>query len=44
MKLMNKILEVAKADKKRIVLPEGNEERTIVATEEIYKQGYCFKS
>ena len=41
MKLMNKILEVAKADKKRIVLPEGNEERTIVATEEIYKQGYA---
>ena len=24
-----------------IVLPEGNEERTIVATEEIYKQGYA---
>ena len=41
MKLMNKILEVAKADKKRIILPEGNEERTIVATEEIYKQGYA---
>ena len=41
MKLMNKILEVAKVDKKRIVLPEGNEERTIVATEEIYKQGYA---
>ena len=41
MKLMNKILEVAKADKKRIVLPEGNQERTIVATEEIYKQGYA---
>ena len=41
MKLINKILEIAKADKKRIVLPEGNEERTIVATEEIYKQGYA---
>ena len=41
MKLMNKILEVAKADKKRIVLPEGNEERTITATEEIHKQGYA---
>ena len=37
----HEILEVAKADKKRIVLPEGNEERTIVATEEIYKQGYA---
>ena len=42
MKLMNKILEAAKADKRRIVLPEGNEERTIVATEEIHKQGYAY--
>ena len=42
MELMNKILEVAKADRKRIVLPEGNEERTIVAAEEIHKQGFAY--
>ena len=42
MELMNKILEVAKADKKRIVLPEGTEERTIKAASEIQKQGFAY--
>ena len=42
MELMNKILEVAKADRKKIVLPEGNEERTIKAAEEIQKQGFAY--
>ena len=39
MELMNKIFEEAKRDKKRIVLPEGNEERTLVAVQEIERQG-----
>ena len=42
MELMNKILEAAKADKKRIVLPEGTEERTIKAAGEIQKQGFAY--
>lgn len=42
MELMNKILEVAKQDRKRIVLPEGIEERTIAAAEEIQKQGFAY--
>ena len=42
MELMNKILEVAKADRKRIVLPEGTEERTIKAAGEIQKQGFAY--
>ena len=29
MELMNKLWNAAKADRKRIVLPEGDEERTI---------------
>ena len=33
MELMNKIWEAAKSDKKKIVLPEGDEERTIVAAQ-----------
>ncbi|MDD6795445.1 MAG: phosphate acetyltransferase [Clostridiaceae bacterium] len=42
MELMNKILEVAKSDKKRIVLPEGNEERTIIASKVINDQGFAY--
>lgn len=42
MELVGKLLEAAKADKKRIVLPEGNEERTIVAAEQIYREGYAY--
>lgn len=42
MELMNKILEVAKSNRKRIVLPEGNEERTIIAAEQIQKQGFAY--
>ena len=42
MELMNKILEVAKADRKKIVLPEGTEERTIKAAGEIQKQGFAY--
>lgn len=39
MELMNKLFEAAKANKQRIVLPEGEEQRTIIATEQIKKQG-----
>ena len=39
MELMNKIWEAAKADKKKIVLPEGDEERTIVAAQKIVEEG-----
>ena len=42
MELMNKILEVAKKDRKRIVLPEGNEERTITAAKHINDEGFAF--
>ena len=42
MDLMQKIFCSAKADKKKIVLPEGNEERTIVATEKIHKLGLAY--
>lgn len=42
MELMNKILEVAKSNRKRIVLPEGNEERTIIAAEQIQRQGFAY--
>ena len=37
MELMKKLWNAAKADKKRIVLPEGEEERTLSAAEKIYK-------
>ena len=37
MRLLDKIWEMAKSDVQRIVLPEGNEERTIRATEIILK-------
>lgn len=39
MKLLDKIWNLAKSNKKRIVLPEGNEERTIKATEIIINEG-----
>ncbi|MGL4847935.1 MAG: phosphate acetyltransferase [Clostridium sp.] len=39
MELMNKIWEAAKGDKKKIVLPEGDEQRTIVAAQKIVEEG-----
>ena len=39
MDLMKKIWESAKRDRKRIVLPEGDEERTLHASEMIVKEG-----
>ena len=39
MELMKKIWEAAKSNKKKIVLPEGNEERTIAAAQKIYDIG-----
>lgn len=39
MELMKKIWEAAKSNKKKIVLPEGNEERTITAAQKIYDLG-----
>lgn len=42
MELMNKLWDAAKADKKRIVLPEGNEERTLVAAQKIKELGLAY--
>jgi phosphate acetyltransferase len=42
MDLMKKIWNAAQADKKKIVLPEGNEERNIVAAEKINKLGLAY--
>lgn len=39
MELMKKIWESAKADKKKIVLPEGSEARTVVAAQKIAEEG-----
>ena len=39
MELMKKIWEAAKLNKKKIVLPEGNEERTIAAAQKINNLG-----
>jgi phosphate acetyltransferase len=39
MELMNKIWNMAREDKRRIVLPEGEEERTLIASEKINKEG-----
>ncbi|WP_142414445.1 phosphate acetyltransferase [Hathewaya massiliensis] len=39
MELMNKIWSMAKENKKRIVLPEGDEERNLIASERIQKEG-----
>ena len=42
MELMDKLWNAAKENKQRIVLPEGDEERTIVATEKIQKKTLAF--
>lgn len=39
MELMNKLWNAAKECKQKIVLPEGDEKRTIIATEKIHKLG-----
>ena len=39
---MDKLWNAAKENKQRIVLPEGDEERTIIATEKIQKLGLAF--
>ena len=41
MSLMDRIKAKAKADKKRIVLPEGAEERTVEAAAILLKEGIC---
>ena len=41
MSLMDRIKAKAKADKKRIVLPEGAEERTVKAAAILLKEGIC---
>ena len=38
MELMDKLWNAAKENKQRIVLPEGDEERTIVATEKFKRR------
>ena len=40
-KFMDKIKETARADKKTIVLAEGEERRTIDAAAQILKEGYA---
>ena len=42
MDLMKKIWTSAQADKQKIVLPEGNEERNIAAAEKIHKLGLAY--
>jgi len=42
MELMNKLWAAAKADKRRIVLPEGDEERTLVAAQRIKELGLAY--
>jgi len=42
MELMNKLWEAAKADKRKIVLPEGDEERTLVAAQRIKELGLAY--
>lgn len=42
MELMKKLLEAAKADRKKIVLPEGSEERTIKAAFYIQREKLAF--
>lgn len=39
MELMNKIWNMAKNNRKKIVLPEGDEERNLIASERIHKEG-----
>lgn len=42
MELMKKIWEAAKSNKKKIVLPEGNEDRTIAAAQKICNLGLAY--
>ena len=42
MELMNKLWDAAKADKRRIVLPEGDEDRTLVAAQRIQELGLAY--
>ncbi|MGL5245205.1 MAG: phosphate acetyltransferase [Sarcina sp.] len=42
MELMNRIWEVARKDKQRIVLPEGDESRTLMAAQKIYEEGLAY--
>jgi phosphate acetyltransferase len=42
MDLINKIREQARQDCQRIVLPEGNEERTIMAADAIIREKLCY--
>ena len=42
MELMKRLLEAAKADRKKIVLPEGSEERTIKAAFYIQREKLAF--
>ena len=42
MDLMKKIWNDARSNKKKIVLPEGNEERNIAAAEKIHKLGLAY--
>ncbi|MBE6062158.1 MAG: phosphate acetyltransferase [Clostridium butyricum] len=42
MKLMEKIWEAAKLERKKIVLPEGNEERTVIAAQKINSLGLAY--
>lgn len=42
MKLLNELWEIARENRKRIVLPEGEEERTIVAAEKIQKLNLAY--
>jgi len=42
MDLINKIRENARQDCQRIVLPEGNEERTIMAADAIIRERLCY--
>jgi phosphotransacetylase (EC 2.3.1.8) len=39
MAVMDSIIQKAKANKKRIVLPEGSEARTLKAAEKVIKEG-----
>ncbi|MPQ44166.1 phosphate acetyltransferase [Clostridium tarantellae] len=42
MELMNHIWEVARKDKQRIVLPEGDESRTLMAAQKIVEEGLAY--
>lgn len=42
MKLLNELWEIARENRKRIVLPEGEEERTIIAAEKIQKLNLAY--